>query len=285
MLKKDKKSIDNKYFRKQIILVLIIVIYILSLSFIFGRYAVEEIKTHLVSSKEFYFYSDKLSEEEGTEYHINWSGNGECRIPINIYTKLNSLKTTKRDIEYKVEYTLESNNAICKLDKEEGKVLSYENLGTNTDTFELCVIPNADIGEDETIEVVVSVSTIDDFQKTLTTKFVITRNNEEVLYKIDDEAGRAYLNLIISNSSNITKSVTVNFDTGEIIIDTTNPIFTKDETEVSPESGYVNQVIFNMEPWSNINIKFFKKDVMQNYTNTETELDKGNILRCKFQEI
>jgi len=273
MLKKDKKSIDNKYFKKQIILVLIIIIYILSLSFISGRYILKEINTYLSASKEFYFYSDKLYEEE-TEYHINWSGNEACIIPINLYTKLNSLKTAKHDIKYKVEYILLSNNASCELSKEEGVVSSIN----NTDAFSLSVTPNGNIDVNENIEVKVIVSTIDDFERILTAKFVITMNSESVLYKIDDEKGRAYFNLIISNSQE--EEVTIEFDPNEVIIDTTNSIFEDlGSYTLLSDTRYFNKVVFTAKPRSNINIKFFKKDVMQNYTNS------NSILSCEFQKI
>lgn len=275
MLKKDRRSINNKYLKKQIILIVIIIIYVLSLTFISARYALKKVDTYLSSSKEFYFYSDKLSEKE-KDYPINWSGTEECIIPINLYTKLNSLKTTSHDIKYKVEYELLSSNAICKLSKEEGVVSAIN----NTDAFTISIAPNGKIEENETIEVKVNVSTIDDFEKVLTAKFVIAINNDDVLYKIDDKNGRAYFNLIINNSSDEAQKVTLNFNPNDVIIDTTSNIFSSlNSYELLSGTRYINEITFTLEPRSNINVKFFKQDKSQNYTND------NNILSCEFEKI
>lgn len=275
MRKKDRRSINNKYLKKQMILLIIISIYLLSLSFISARYVVKKVDTYLSSSKEFYFYSDKLSEKE-KDYPINWSGNEECIIPINLYTKLNSLKTTSHDIKYKVEYELLSSNAICKLSKEEGVVSAIN----NTDAFTISVTPNGKIQQDETIEVKVNVSTVDDFEKILTANFVIAINNDDVMYKIDDKNGRAYFNLIINNTSDEAQKITLNFNPNDAIIDTTSNIFnTLNSYELSNGTRYINKITFTLEPRTNINVKFFKQDKSQNYTNS------NNILNCKFEKI
>lgn len=272
MLKKNKKNIDSRHFKKQLILILIILTYILSLSFISGRYVLKKINSHLSASKEFYFYSDKLSEEQDTEYHINWYGNEECIIPINLYTKLNNLKTMEHDIKYKVEYIILTDNATCELSKEEGVVSSIN----NTDTFSISVTPTQNMNNGEKIEVEVIVSTVDNFEKILTRKFVINMGNEEVLYKIDDERGRAYFNLIINNSQK--EKLTIEFNPSEVIIDVTNPIFENLQSyTLLSNTNYLNKVIFAIEPMSNTSIKFFKRDEMQNYTNS------NDIINCIFE--
>lgn len=262
MQKKSNSVANKKYLNKQIILLCVIVVYLVSISVTLGRYVVEKVHTYISASKEFYFYSDKLSDTE-KEYPVTWSGTEECIIPVNLYSKLNSLKKATHDIKYKVECEMVSSNAICSLSKEEG-VVSKE---TNNDVFTISVIPNNFIEDDEKVIVAVKVTTVDDFEKTLTARFVIKVNNESVQYKIDDAPGRDYFNLIVNNMQK--ENVTIEFDPNKIIIDTTNNIFSNLK-EYGLNGSYINKINFDMEPLSNISIRFFKKDRTKDYSDDES---------------
>lgn len=273
MPKNNTKKTNNKYLKKQIILFFIIFIYLLSISFTFGRYALKTVKSYLSGSKEFCFYSDKLGEKE-IEYPINWSGTEQCIIPINLYTKINSLKKLTHDVKYKVTYELLSSNATCTLSKQEGIVPAE----TNTDSFTVTITPNSAIEENEKMSVKVNVITIDDFEKILTANFVISINNEEVSYKIDDSEGRAYFNLIINNMQK--QDVTIGFDSNQVFIDTTNNIFKNIISyEFMEGTKYINKVNFIAEAMSNINIRFYKRNKMEDYTNNE------NIINFEYKDI
>lgn len=264
--------INNKYQKKQFILFFIIFIYLFALSFTFGRYAMKKVKSYLSGSKEFCFYSDKLSEQD-VEYPINWSGTEQCIIPINLYTKINSLKKLNHDVKYKITYELLSSNATCTLSKEEGIVPA----DTNTDAFTVLITPTKNIDENEKMSVKVNVTTIDDFEKILTANFIISVNDQNMSYKIDDLEGRPYLNLIINNTHK--QNVTISFNPNELLIDTTNEIFSKlNNLQLQPGTRYVNEVTFTVEAMSNTNIKFFKKNKMENYK------DK-NIINVEFEDI
>jgi len=262
-MQKNRNSIANKkYLNKQIILLCVIVAYFISISVTLGRYVVKKVHTQIFASKEFYFYSDKLSDME-KEYPVTWSGTEECIIPINLYSKLNSLKKAAHDIKYKVECEMVSSNAICILSKEEGTV----SKDTNNDVFTVSIIPNNFIEDDEKVIVVVKVTTVDDFEKTLTARFVVKVNNDSVQYKIDDAPGRDYFNLIINNMQK--ENVTVEFDSDKVIIDTTNNIFSNLK-EYDLRGSYINKINFDMEPLSNISIRFFKKDRSKDYSDDQT---------------
>ena len=270
-MQKKNSSIENKrYLKKQFILLIIIIIYFLSISFIFGRYVLKRVNTHIAASKEFYFYSDKLDVEEKV-YTISWDGTGECVIPVNIYTKQNSLKVAPENIDYGITFDELSSNAFCELSKTKGTIYGKESTveeqNKNNDNFTVKVIPNAPFSEGDEMSVRVNVETVGNFEKKLTAKFVITKNSGTVLEKVDDLEGRAYLNLSINNPEN--RQVIITFNPEKVLIDTTNEIFSDQNTSYTPEAGYINNVSSTM---SNINIRFFKKDKSANYTTNYAEI-------------
>ena len=54
-------KVGKKYKRKQLIILGLIVLNLISFIVIFGRYLTNTINDFFIRSKEFYFYSDKLS--------------------------------------------------------------------------------------------------------------------------------------------------------------------------------------------------------------------------------
>ena len=56
-------KVGKKYKRKQLIILGLIVLNLISFIVIFGRYLTNTINDFFIRSKEFYFYSDKLSED------------------------------------------------------------------------------------------------------------------------------------------------------------------------------------------------------------------------------
>ena len=64
MQRKIKKITNTKtYKKKQLLISTLILISIFSFVVIFGRYITNDVKDFFVRSKEFYFYSDKLTED------------------------------------------------------------------------------------------------------------------------------------------------------------------------------------------------------------------------------
>ena len=63
-------------------------------------------------SKEFYFYSDKLSENTSVFEVDNWSGVDDYNITIDMNSRKNNLEKTSYDIEYSVKANCETNNAV-----------------------------------------------------------------------------------------------------------------------------------------------------------------------------
>ena len=293
MLKNDRRSINNKYLRKQIILIVIIITYIVSLSLISARYVKNKITTYLASSKEFYFYSDKLSEKDDV-YPIKWSGTEECVIPINLYTKMNSLKVADYDIAYKITLNGVSEEGEiqeglpeginCDLSKTEG-IVEHRNEKNNTDAFVLSISNTKTLQQDEIFRVKVTVETedittdsgeiLESYKKQLTRIFEIKVDSASNICKIEDKEGRAYLNFIANTNSNITLRI----DDSELIFDNTN----KDTNSWSDENndGYIDKINVS----KGATIKIFKKNTNNFYSTTEIIDEGNNIFRIKTKDV
>lgn len=286
MLKKDRRSINNKYLKKQIILAVIIIIYILSLTFISARYALKKVDTYLSSSKEFYFYSDKLTTNETDEaYIVQWPVNEECVIPINLYTKLNSLKKA----EYKIAYSIECNNASeglnYKLSKTEGVI---EPEKDNVDAFTLSVSSNSKIKVGDTFTIAVSVKTIDAkvndedieaYDKELNRNFKIqVVDSDEVTCRIEDKEERAYLNLIVTTKS---EEIVIEFEDEELIFDNTNDIFKRESCYDEDNDGYIDKIKVS----ENATIKFIKRARQDFYTSVDLQNKGNNIFKIIKKDV
>jgi len=116
MKTKEKSKIQIKYARKQLIIIIILVIFAASLVLTLSRYVIDKQKNFFSRSGEFYFNSDKLSEENPAYALNNWSGQGTYAITINMNSKQNDLITATYDIDYNISCTY-SNNVICSLSK------------------------------------------------------------------------------------------------------------------------------------------------------------------------
>ena len=108
------KDTEKNYKKKQIIILALITLSFLSFIIIFGRYVTNTINNFFVRSREFYFYSDKLSEDNSVYQVDNWSGVDDYVITINMNSSDNNIEAATYDIGYDISYTC-SDNAICQL--------------------------------------------------------------------------------------------------------------------------------------------------------------------------
>jgi len=281
MLKNSRRSINNKYLKKQIILISVIVIYMLSLSFIAARYVLKRVNNYLASSKEFYFYSDKLKENEENKYIITWSGTETLSIPINVYTKMNSLKKAEYSIAYEIniEDVPEGIECVSKGAKSEGVIGTDD----NEDSFTLEINSNRTMNIGDTFEVKVSVTTtdvieegktIESYTKTLSRTFKIQIvDSSDIKCKIEDKQGRAYLNFIANNET------TLIIDDKELIFDNTN----KNTSNWLDEDG--DGDIDKITVSKGATIKIFKKNKGNFYTNVDIEEVEENTFKIGTKDV
>lgn len=288
---------NKKYKKKQIIILALITLSLLSFVIIFGRYVTNTINNFFVRSKEFYFYSDKLSEDNSVYQVDNWSGVDDYVITINMNSNNNNIEAATYDIGYDISYTC-SDNAICQLSKTSGTILA----STNSDYFNLTITPNTQLSTGDRVTVEVEVNSTAPYKKTLKGKFTLVVGKEKLSYQITDEEQSPYMILSMTNTLtyyNVKEAfesytvgqkidietylaltdeekkkcysaiVKIEFDPSEILFDVTNSAYS-DATEMKTTTidgkTYISGFTISIDAISSREIRFYKVDVSQNYT-------------------
>ena len=299
MQKKTREFIEfnKKYKKKQIIILALIVLCLLSFVIIFGRYVTNTINNFFVRSKEFYFYSDKLSEDNSVYQVDNWSGVDDYVITINMNSNNNNIESATYDIGYNISYTC-SDNAICQLSKTSGTILA----STNSDFFNLTITPNTQLSTGDRVVVEVEVNSTAPYKKTLKGKFTLVVGKEKLSYQITDDEQSPYMILSMTNTLSYytvkeafgsytvgqkididtylaltdeekkkcySAIVRIEFDPNEILFDVTNSAYA-DATNITTTTiggkTYISGFTISIDAISSREIRFYKVDVSQDYT-------------------
>ena len=290
-------KMKQKYKRQQLAIAVILIVCLLSLVIIFARYLTNNVKDFFVRSKEFYFYSDKLTEDTSVYQIDNWSGVDDYVITINMNSRKNNLKVTSYDIGYNISYTC-SDNAICQLSKTEGNVPAT----TNADSFNLTITPNRQLDTGDKVVVEIEVNSTAQYKKTLKGKFTLVVGKEKLSYQITDSSQNPYMELSITNTLSYyvvneafdsytvgqkididtylglseekrkkcySSIVTIKFKPREILFDVTNNSY-EDATNIKTEQingkTYINELTISIDAISSVNLRFYKVDVSKDYT-------------------
>ena len=288
---KDTKN-EIKLKIKYIIIFSVLIANTIVLVSIFGRYVVNKTKGHFERTKAFFFYSDKL-EEENPYYQIdNWSGVDDYTITINMNSYQNNLLNIDYNIEYQVSYTC-SDNVICQLTPGPYIIDST----TNKDSFNVIVTPNRTLRNGETAYVEITATTSTPYEATLKGRFTLKVGKEQLTYTIEDVANRPYLEVNITNTLSyyIIKEAFGNYNVGNQITRDVYLSLTKDEQDKCysqminiafdptkilldmTDNAYVNGVSsttktidrqnkFKIDALSSKKVRFYKVDETKDYT-------------------
>jgi len=187
---------------KRKIIVLIVLLAIVSL-FSIGKTLSKYINTtkwdYSYNSKDFYFTSDYLSEEEKTLYFNSWDGND---ITFNISNALNKDTFTNEDISYEVSCI--SSDTTCMINDKSsltstltGSTYSKEELKLSLGDFE------------ENANVTVIARSIKPYKKTLQVTFEISKETlvKDIEYELKtyDHSSK----LLINNNSDTDKCINI----------------------------------------------------------------------------
>lgn len=301
-------SKNIKYKRNQIMIVILIALSLLSFIIIFGRYLTSNVSNFFVRSKEFYFFSDKLSEDNSIYQVDNWSGVDDYTITINMNSRLNNIESATYDIGYDISYTC-SDNAICQLSKTQGIIKA----DTNSDFFNLTITPNTQLKDGDKVIVDVVVNSTAPYKKTLKGRFTFVVGKEELTYQITDNSQDPYMLLSITNtltyytvkeafdsfhvgdridintylslsedkkSKCYSAEVKIEFNPREVLFDVTNSAYS-DATNITTTNidgkTYINGFTIKIDAISSREIRFYKVDVNQDYTYPNGSNDKSII--------
>ncbi len=301
-------SQNIKYKRNQIIIATLIALSLLSFIIIFGRYLTSNVSNFFVRSKEFYFFSDKLSEDTSVYQVDNWSGVDDYTITINMNSRLNNIESATYDIGYDISYTC-SDNAICQLSKTQGII----NADTNSDFFNLTITPNTQLKDGDKVVVDVVVNSTAPYKKTLKGKFTFVVGKEELTYQITDQSQDPYMLLSLTNTLTYytikeafdsfhvgdrididtylslsedkkakcySAEVKISFDPRDVLFDVTNSVYS-DATNITTTNidgkTYINGFTIKIDAISSREIRFYKVDVNKDYTYPNSNNDKSII--------
>ena len=210
-----------------------------------AKYVKEHGKQSKVVSDNFYFTSDYLSESAIPEHKIYGDS-----VAFEIRNFIDSLRTNVANIEYTVsasDGTLSSNG------------------GTLTGGTEKCSkITLTYSGEEAEKEITVTVKSTSPYVKELKAKFVFTK--PVLRYEITDSVGSYFAELYI-HTANEAKTVTVNWDKAELLIDETNDyVFGKLNADKNAAS-------VDIPAHTTVKIAFFKNDITKDYSYALTKFD------------
>lgn len=298
MQRKIKKITNAKtYKKKQLLILTLILISIFSFVVIFGRYITNDVKDFFVRSKEFYFYSDKLTEDLSAFQIDNWSGVDDYVITVNMNSRKNNIKAATYAIEYDINYTC-SSNAICQISKTHGTIPET----TNSDSFNLTITPNTQLETGDKVVVEIEATSTTNYIKTIKGKFTLVVGKEKLSYEITDKQQSPYMELSITNtlsyyivdeafgeytagqkiSSDVYLSLTeaqkvkcyssivsISFDPTKILLDITNENYQK-ATNVTTTTidgkTYVNGFTLAIDAITSVDLRFYKVDSSKDYT-------------------
>ena len=220
-------------------------------------------------SKEFYFYSDKLT-EDNPEYQIeNWSGVDPYVIAINVSSMKNDLLFTTYDVNYEISCTPSNNNIICQLSKNQGIIYSETNGGTNMDSFSLIITPNALFNTGDSATVEITAKTTEPYEKVLKATITLVVAHEMFSYEIIDSFNNPYLTLNMINSMPTGVNVQLVFDPQDVVLDVTSSghlTFTSTNYTAKGGFNYISDVSFDLNGYSSETIRFYKIDRSADYT-------------------
>lgn len=285
------------YKKKQILLLLAIVLCSISFVIVFGRYVTNSVNNFFLRSKEFYFFSDKLSENLDIFQIENWSGVDDYTITINMNSRKNNLEVSTYDIGYDISYTC-SDNAICQLSKTSGTISSDD----NTDFFNVTITPNTQLQTGDKVVVNIKATSKSDYVKTLRGRFTLVVGQEDLTYQITDEPNSPYAELSITNTLTYyvveeafgdyqagykididtylalteeekakcySSIATVTFAPEQVLLDNTSESYQNAlniTTETIDGKNYINSITLSIEAISSVDLRFYKVDTSQDYT-------------------
>ena len=263
-----KKRLNRIFF---LLILLVILIYITPKFVSTAKFVYNMVREYYLSSKDFYFSSDKLSLNH-TEYEItnNWSGAETYVVTINLSSKKNDMAFTESDINYQVTFT-KSDNIACTLSKSSGTIVGSDNNGVNEDYFLININPvqGTTLGEGETAWVDVTVTSTSPYSQTLSGRLKLEVGSADVTYEIIDAVNQPYLTVNITNSQSVGANVTLHYNPQVLLLDMTDRFYINASDSTSQQLNnytYLNSITSYVDSLSTTKVKFYKIDATQNYS-------------------
>ena len=240
----------------------------------FGRFLYNNVKDRYLSSKSFYFTSNLLDVNNPSyEYH-NWSGTDAYKLDFELYSFENELLRIDYDIDYNVTCSTTSTKITCAFGSVDGENTDSGTIyaTSNEEVVSIYLKPKDGVSFDlgETVTVSVTAYTTEPFAKTITADFVFEITAQGADYQIEDKQNQNYALVKLKNTLAIDSNVTLRFDPEVVRLDMNDEVYLNNinyKTEEIDGSKHINEITFLMLKESSKNIKFYKVDKTQDYTN------------------
>ena len=270
-VRKNNKRKVKKINPIVLLIIFIIVIFLTPRFVSTAKYVYNAIHEHYLSSKDFYFSSDKLSINH-TEYEItnNWSGAEPYVITVNMSSKQNDMSYTESDIDYSITYTC-SDNVQCTLNKNTSTIIGTANHGVNEDYFTVSISPNGNsaLGEGEKAWIDITATSTSPYSQTISGKLILEVGSAEITYEIIDAVNQPYLTVNITNSQSVGADITLTYNPEIVLLDMTSRFrlsSTNDDTQQLNGYAYLKSITSQVESLSTTTVRFYKNDSSQDYS-------------------
>lgn len=273
--------------KKKIIIIVLLIFSCFLFSYVtFARYSFSNVWSYYLESQKFYFTSDNLSNNQ-INADTFWDGNS---VYFNLKNYSNSDLISDKDISYQVTCEVIDGDETCELngrgtstitgvlsksercvndiDLEDVSSLNKTECETSGYIWEKRLVSNDiyfDVLSDNEISDVsvrITATSISPFRKTITGVFNLNKTDVSSGY-IDYRVNHydVYDELIVSNTYNTSKDVSVSFDSTKRIVEVTNnmTIITTDEDD------YVDSYSFSLNGMTNEKFVFYSKSESSNY--------------------
>ena len=303
------KRLKKKYLIP--LMILIIPLFIFG-SYTLAKYITEKYFSYYSSSKDFYFSSNLLTEENPLYQINNWLGIGQFTINFDLLSKKNDYVYSDYDIAYETSVTCPS-DVICEIDKPTGVIYS----ASHSDTVQISVTPTRLYTEGERITIQIGARTTSPYVRELFARYEYVVGKTGVTYEIDDEVNSPYLSLKITNAINyctvieafgnydvsdvidvehylqlqssdkskcVSQYANISFDPWNVYLDTTGEILKRSTYTTMNYNGknYVNTMRFVLEPQSSVEVKFYKVYAWNDYSYPNG--NNTSIINTQFQD-
>jgi len=293
-----KKFIDFKNKKtKQIIILVLILVFIISIPTL-SKFISKKFHEFYLNSKHFYFYSNRLKDDNPLYQLNNWSGVGNFDIEFDLTSEKNRYTYAEYDISYTVSANCPS-TVTCSLSETGGTI--YSTNTNHSNSIVLHVVPNRVFVEGETLSISVTASSTSPYNKTIQARYEYVVGKSGVTYEIEDETGREYIVLKMTNAVSyctvisafenhsigdriddsefitlspenknkcISQYINISFNPQLLLVDNTSSIFDYATYTTTSIGGvqYINNMTFKIDPLSTLALRFYKENVGSNYT-------------------
>ncbi len=296
-MRKVLKNVKKFIIRHRNIALLITIVLVLPLGYSLAKFVLTEIHEFFFSSKDYYFTSNRLAENNPGFQVDNWSGVENITVEFALKSQKNDYLLADYDIPYNIVIDCED-DVMCTTNDSPGVI--YKDSG-NQKIITITAVPQRTFREGESTVIAVSATSEAPYVKTISATFEYVVTRKSVTYDITDSVKSAYMltSITIAVSSCkvtedfgnyrvgedldvtvfrtlspqdqrkcVSQTITIGFDPNVLLFDNTAELL-KNATYTTTNIGgvsYINSITFVMNPLTSLDVKFYKVDINQDYS-------------------